>query len=162
MPRHGGAAPSERYCYSRRNLACEWRGVPSRSKVEGKRLRVVDFRSISDGGGEGNTLCRYQSLAFRVDTAKAEKKKADTVENGTRPILFVFRLFNFNFCAGVGQLLSNLIGGFLGDAFLDRLRSGFNESLCIGKAKTGDFTSHLDNGELVSAEALEDDVEFRR
>ena len=50
---------------------------------------MVDFRSISDGGGEGNTLwyyqdahvrkrmerCRYQSVAFRVDTAKAEEEK---------------------------------------------------------------------------------------
>ena len=95
MPRHGGAAPSGRYCYSWRNVACEWRGCPSRSKVEGKRLRVVDFRSISDGGGEGNTLwyyqdapirkrterCRYQLFAFRVDTAKAEEEKVRKVVN---------------------------------------------------------------------------------
>ena len=72
--------------------------------MEGKRLRVVDFRSISDGGGEGNSLwyyqdepvrkrterCRYQSFAFRVDTAKAEEEKADTVVNGTR--LYPFSL----------------------------------------------------------------------
>ena len=31
----------------------QWKGFPCRSKVEGKRLRVVDFRSISDGDGEG-------------------------------------------------------------------------------------------------------------
>ena len=110
MPRHGRAAPSERSSCSRNYLACEWRGFPCRSKVEGERLRVVDFRSISDGGGEGNTLWYYQdapvrkraersrsqSLAFRVDTAKAENKKADTIENGTRPILFVFRLILVN------------------------------------------------------------------
>ena len=56
---------------------------------------MVDFRSISDGGGEGNTLwyyqdahvrkrmerCRYQSFAFRVDTAKAENGRVTMVEN---------------------------------------------------------------------------------
>ena len=63
--------------------------------MEGKRLRVVDFRSISDGGGEVNTLwyyqdasvrkraerCRYQSFAFRVDTAKAEGRRVTAVVN---------------------------------------------------------------------------------
>ena len=76
--------------------------------MEGKRLRVVDFRSISDGGGEGNTLwyyqdapvrkrterCRYQSFAFRVDTAKAEEEKADTVVNGTSLYPFSLPLIN--------------------------------------------------------------------
>ena len=71
--------------------------------MEGKRLRVVDFRSISDGGDEGNTLwyyqdapvrkraerCRYQSFAFRVDTAKAEKEKA-TYEVNENTISFFF------------------------------------------------------------------------
>ena len=106
MPRHGGAAPSGRHRYSWRNLACEWRGVPSRSKVEGKRLRVVDFRSISDGGGEGNTLwyyqdahvrkraerCRYQSVAFRVDTAKAENERVTAVVNRATLHPFYFPL----------------------------------------------------------------------
>ena len=81
-------------------------GVPCRSKVGGKRLRVVDFRAILCERDDAHTLwyyqdtpvrkrterCRYQPLAFRVDTSKAENEKADTVENGTRLIPFIFRL----------------------------------------------------------------------
>ena len=75
--------------------------------MEGKRLRVVDFRSISDGGGEGNTLwyyqdapvrkraerCRYQSFAFRVDTAKVKEEKVPNAVSVDTFILFLFHLF---------------------------------------------------------------------
>ena len=82
-------------------------GVPCRSKVGGKRLRVVDFRPISDRGGEGNTLwyyqdapvrkraerCRYSVFASRIDTAQSERGKGTNGSESINYDLFLFRLF---------------------------------------------------------------------
>ena len=40
------------------------------------------------------------------------------------------KLLDFDFCAGSFELFGNLVCLFLGDAFLDCLRSGLDEVLC--------------------------------
>ena len=76
--------------------------------MEGKRLRVVDFRAILCEKDDAHTLwyvlgvivqkraerCRYQSLAFRVDTAKAKEKRVTSVVNRATLHLFFLSLIS--------------------------------------------------------------------
>ncbi len=47
-------------------------------------------------------------------------------------------LLDVDLCAGVFKLLLDVVSFALGDAFLDSLRSGFNEVLGFLEAETGD------------------------
>src|SRR5690348_7364673 len=60
--------------------------------------------------------------------------------------------------AGVFDLLLELLGLVLGHAFLDGLRSAFDERLGFAEAKTGDRTDFLDHVDLLATVAGEDDV----
>src|SRR6187551_2537455 len=62
--------------------------------------------------------------------------------------------------AGILDLLLDLLGFVLVDAFLDGLRSALDQSLRLAEAKTGDRTDFLDHVDLLSAVAGQDDVEF--
>ena len=81
-------------------------GVPCRSKVGGKRLRVIDFRAILCERDNAHTLwyvlgvivqkraerCRYQSFASHVDTAQSERGKGTNGSKSVNYDLFLFRL----------------------------------------------------------------------
>src|SRR5690606_5348704 len=62
--------------------------------------------------------------------------------------------------AGSFQLLLDVVGFSLGDAFLDGLRSGFNQRLGFAQAETGNGADFLDDVDLVLTEGGEDHVEF--
>ena len=70
------------------------------------------------------------------------------------------KLLYFYFCACSSDLCLHSFCVFLGETFLDGLRSAFYEFLSFLKAETGDFTNDLDNVELLSAEGLKNYVEF--
>ena len=62
--------------------------------------------------------------------------------------------------AGRFDFFLDLGGFFLGDAFLDGLGSPIDQGLGLGKTESGDGSADfLDDGDLVGAGFLEDDVE---
>ena len=62
--------------------------------------------------------------------------------------------------AGFFQLGNDLFGLFLGDSFLQGLRSGIDHLLGFLQAQAGQGTDNLDDGDLVGAAFLQDDVEL--
>ena len=69
-------------------------------------------------------------------------------------------LLDFDFGAGGFDLFLDLFRFFLGHAFLEGLRSAFDESLRFRETQTGDRgTNFLNDGDLVRAAINEDDVE---
>src|SRR3954454_5102241 len=62
--------------------------------------------------------------------------------------------------AGILDLLLDLLGLFLVDAFLDRLGSAFDQRLRLAEAEVGDRADFLDDVDLLAAVAGQDDVEF--
>ena len=69
-------------------------------------------------------------------------------------------LLDFDFGAGGSELLFDLVGFFLGSAFLDSLGGAFDEFLRFLQAEARDLADDLDDGDLVGADIGEDDVEF--
>ena len=70
-------------------------------------------------------------------------------------------LLDLDFGAGLLELLGDLLGLVLGDGFLDLLGSAVDHVLGVLEAKTGYRADLLDDGDLVRASGLEDDVELR-
>src|SRR5690349_14927270 len=62
--------------------------------------------------------------------------------------------------ASVLDLLLDLLGLVLVDAFLDRLGSAFNQRLRLAEAQAGDRADFLDHVDLLAAVAGEDHVEL--
>lgn len=62
--------------------------------------------------------------------------------------------------ASLFELGFDFLSLVLGNAFLDSLRSVLDNFLGFLEAETGDLADNLDDGDLVVAEALEDDVEL--
>src|SRR3954463_4862394 len=62
--------------------------------------------------------------------------------------------------AGFLELLLELLGLVLVDAFLDRLRSGLDQGLRLGQAQAGDGADFLDDVDLLATVAGEDHVEL--
>src|SRR5437764_4467507 len=62
--------------------------------------------------------------------------------------------------AGVLDLLLDLLGLVLVDAFLDRLRGALDQRLRLAETKAGDRSDFLDHVDLLAAVAGEDDVEL--
>ena len=72
-------------------------------------------------------------------------------------------LLDFAFAADFLELGSQLVGVFLGQAFLDGLRAsrnGFDEVLGFLQAQAGQSTDDLDDSDLVGASGLQNDVEL--
>src|SRR5690606_10591257 len=63
--------------------------------------------------------------------------------------------------AGLFQLLLDLLGLLLGDAFLDRLGSAVHQVLGLLEAQPGQLPDHLDHLNLLVASRLQDDVKLR-
>ena len=70
------------------------------------------------------------------------------------------KLLKSNFCSNFFQFLLHFLSLILGNAFLDYLRSALNGILCFFQAQTGDFTYHLDNLNLLSANLGQLNVEL--
>src|SRR5438034_10648814 len=68
-------------------------------------------------------------------------------------------LLQFDRCAGLFELRLDLVGLFLGDALLDRLRSRVHEVLRLFEAEARHRTDDLDHLNLLAACPGEDDVE---
>src|SRR5439155_8324689 len=69
-------------------------------------------------------------------------------------------LFELDGAAGILDLLLDLLGLVLVDAFLDRLRRALDQRLRLAEAKAGDHADFLDHVDLLAAVAGEDDVEL--
>src|SRR5690242_20594889 len=69
-------------------------------------------------------------------------------------------LLQLDGAAGILDLLLDLLGLFLVDAFLDRLRGAFDQRLRLAEAKAGDRADFLDHVDLLAAVAGENDVEL--
>src|ERR1044071_5763338 len=69
-------------------------------------------------------------------------------------------LLELDGAAGFLDLLLDLLGFVLVDAFLDRLRSGLDQSLRFAQTQAGDRADFLDHVDLLAAVAGQDDVEF--
>src|SRR6185369_12491448 len=69
-------------------------------------------------------------------------------------------LLELDGAAGILDLLLDLLGLFLVDAFLDGLRSAFDQRLRLAEAKAGDRADFLDHVDLLAAVAGENDVEL--
>src|SRR5690348_16994784 len=80
-------------------------------------------------------------------------------DNSTQP-LRTARLLEFHRAAGVLDLLLDLLGLFLVDAFLDGLRSAFDQRLRLAEAQAGDRADFLDHVDLLAAVAGQNDVEL--
>src|SRR6267142_2762931 len=70
-------------------------------------------------------------------------------------------LLNFDCCAGFGKFLLDVFCFVFGYAFLDRLRSAFDQILGLFQAKACDFTNSFNDTDLVTANRRKDDIEFR-
>src|SRR6185312_6935052 len=69
-------------------------------------------------------------------------------------------LLQLHLRAGGLELLLDLLGLGLGDAFLDRLRGALDQVLGLLEAQAGDRAHFLDRADLVGAAVDEDDVEL--
>src|SRR5215213_4674339 len=72
----------------------------------------------------------------------------------------VNRLFELDGSAGFLDLLLDLLGLFLVDAFLDRLGSAFDQRLGLAEAELGDRADLLDDVDLLATVAGQDHVEL--
>src|SRR6185503_19643020 len=80
-------------------------------------------------------------------------------DNSTQP-LRAARLLELDGAAGILDLLLDLLGFVLVDAFLDGLRSAFDQRLRLAEAKAGDRADFLDHVDFLAAVAGENDVEL--
>src|SRR5690348_3223421 len=80
-------------------------------------------------------------------------------DNSTQP-LRTARLLEFHRAAGILDLLLDLLGLVLVDAFLDRLRGAFDQRLRLAEAEAGDRADFLDHVDLLATVAGENDVEL--
>src|SRR2546430_4871871 len=69
-------------------------------------------------------------------------------------------LLQLDGAAGILDLLLDLLGLVLVDAFLDRVGSARDQRLRLAEAKTGDHALFLDHVDLLAAVTGEDDVEL--
>ena len=70
------------------------------------------------------------------------------------------RLFDFDFGAGVFELLGDFFGFGLCNAFLDGLGSAFDEGFCVRKAVGSDCADFLNDRDFLrSVNSFENDVE---
>src|SRR5699024_9977934 len=70
-------------------------------------------------------------------------------------------LLDFDSRADLGELLLDVLGGFLGDSLLDGLRAVVHQILGFLQAQAGaHFADDLDDLDLLGADILEDDVEL--
>ncbi len=74
------------------------------------------------------------------------------------PRLAALELLEFDGAAGSFDLLLDFFGFRLGNAFLDSLRSAFDQRLGFAEAQTGDGADFLDDVDLVATVAGQDDV----
>ena len=66
-------------------------------------------------------------------------------------------LFDFDLCARRFDFLLDIFGLLLGDTFLDRLWSAFDQRFCLSQPKTGNRgADFLDHRDLVGANLLQD------
>src|SRR5918994_5298264 len=81
---------------------------------------------------------------------------------GNRPSLARSKrsLLQLDGAAGILDLLLDLLGFGLVDAFLDRLRSAFDQRLGFAEAELGDRADLLDDVDLLAAVAGQDHVEL--
>ena len=70
------------------------------------------------------------------------------------------KLLDLGLGAGFLQLGNQLLGVFLGDGFLQGLGAVVNQILSVLQAQAGSGTDNLDNAQLGSASALQDNVEL--
>ena len=70
------------------------------------------------------------------------------------------KLLDLGLGAGFLQLGNQLLGVFLGDGFLQGLGAVVNQILSVLQAQAGSGTDNLDNAQLGSAGALQDNVEL--
>src|ERR1700740_2001489 len=69
-------------------------------------------------------------------------------------------LLYFDHGAGVGELLLDGLGLFLGDAFLHVLGRSIHQFLGFFQAEAGDFADSLDYIDLIGADFLQEDGEL--
>src|SRR5688500_12456550 len=72
----------------------------------------------------------------------------------------VRKLLELDGAAGFLDLLLDLLGLFLVDAFLDGLRSAFDQRFGFAQAQAGDGADFLDDVDLLATVAGEDHVEL--
>ena len=70
------------------------------------------------------------------------------------------KLLNFNGSAGLGKSSLDLLSLVLGNAFLNGLGCALNQILSVLQAQTGDLANSLDNVQLVSTKACQNNVEL--
>src|SRR3954454_21633219 len=80
-------------------------------------------------------------------------------DDSTQP-LRPARSLQLDGAAGILDLLLELFGLFLVDAFLDGLGSALDQRLRLAEAKAGDRANFLDHVDLLAAVAGQDDVEL--
>ena len=68
-------------------------------------------------------------------------------------------LFHFHFCTGLFELALQCSSFVFAHAFLDGLGGCINEFLGFLQTEAGEFLHQLHDGQLLSASALQDDVE---
>src|SRR4029079_15627633 len=126
------------------NLRLNPRLTSSRTPSRHKKRAAPKSRPSAPGEGRGPGS--QMDPGFRRD-------------NSTQP-LRAARLLELDGAAGVLDLLLDLLGLFLVDAFLDRLGSAFDQRLRLAEAKAGDRADFLDHVDLLAAVAGQDDVEL--
>src|SRR4051794_16062825 len=89
-----------------------------------------------------------------------ERQRAARCRTALRSLRKAKVLLQLDGAAGILDLLLDLLGFFLVDAFLDRLGSAFDQRLRLAEAKTGDRADFLDHVDLLAAVAGENDVEL--
>ena len=72
----------------------------------------------------------------------------------------MIQLLDLCFCAGFLQLGDQLLCVFLGDSFLQGLGAVVHQILCVLQAQAGSGTDNLDDAQLGSTGALQDNVEL--
>ena len=83
---------------------------------------------------------------------------ASSLNNSQKPDARLLLDLDFGSCSL--KLLLDLLSVFFGNAFFDRLRSGFNKILRIFQTETGDGTDFLDDVDLARAGIGENNIEF--
>src|SRR3954447_17608030 len=96
----------------------------------------------------------YSSISLRNKKGRSRRTALSNSSGKLRS------LFQLDGAAGILDLLLDLLGFFLVDAFLDGLRSAFDQRLRLAEAEAGDRADFLDHVDLLAAVAGEDDVEL--
>src|SRR4051794_17632468 len=89
-----------------------------------------------------------------------ERQRAARCRTALRSLRKAKVLLQLDGAAGILDLLLDLLGLGLVDAFLDRLGSTFDKRLRLAEAKAGDRADFLDHVDLLAAVAGENDVEL--